>query len=118
MQQPPGGGGGGPFDHTAPPLVGRFHPAVGDVLLCNTPSRVSVSVPYPILPQMRKLYTDLSVVYASLQRSHHESPTADSDDNDPLGQAALRHSRLYRATLGAHIEELQQCVRDRRDAVE
>jgi hypothetical protein len=36
--------------------------------------------------------------------------------SDDLGQSLMRHSRLYRACLGAHIAQLEGCIKSQSDA--
>jgi hypothetical protein len=74
---------------------------------------------FPILPETRKLFTNLGMVWASLHNHDGDGDDDEDQQHNELqnNQKALRHSRLYRAVLGAQIEDLQLCVRERRDTV-
>jgi hypothetical protein len=53
---------------------------------------------------------DLGAVWVSFQEAETGLET------DDLGQSLMRHSRLYRACLGAHIAQLDACAKSRSDA--
>ncbi len=62
------------------------------------------------LPQTRRMLHDLAAVWVSLQEAE-AGPKVDD-----MGQSLMRHSRLYRASLGAHIAQLDACAKSRSDS--
>jgi hypothetical protein len=53
---------------------------------------------------------DLGAVWVSFQEAETGLET------DDLGQSLMRHSRLYRACMGAHIAQLDACAKSGSDA--
>ncbi len=64
------------------------------------------------LAQSRRLAHDLGAVWTSLQDAEGGGGGGGRDE---LGQSLMRHSRLYRACLGAHIAQLESCAKSRTD---